>query len=402
MSERVYRADSTSRPTSCPEGAMNPTRASGESPADVLTSPLLPEHRAAGAAMTTFAGWQMPLRYRSDLAEHHAVRTSAGLFDLSHMAQIDVSGPGAGRALDRAVVSRASTLAPGRARYTMLCRADGGVLDDVIVYRLTTTDYLVIANAANRLVVRDELTARAGTEPATVVDRTPHRALIAIQGPASAAVLGRLTSADLAGVRRYGVTTGEVADVPAVIARTGYTGEDGFELSVPATTAVTVWRALVAAGAPEVAPCGLACRDTLRLEAGMPLYGHELTAEVTPFDAGLGRVVDLDPGHAFVGREALARRATQEGGRALVGLTGSGRRAARAGYGVFAGAQQVGHVTSGALSPTLGRPVALAYVDPSQARPGTEVDVDVRGHRLAMEVVPLPFYRRDRPADRPA
>jgi aminomethyltransferase len=359
-------------------------------------SPLLAEHIAAGAVLTSFAGWTMPLRYGSELAEHHAVRTAAGLFDLSHMGQLEVSGPSAAQVLDRALVSTVSTLAPGRARYTVMTGHDGGVLDDLIVYRLADGDYLVISNAANRLLVRDVLTERSAGTRTGVVDRTEQRALVALQGPVAATVLaGVVEDADVGALRYYGITPARMVGVPVLVARTGYTGEDGFEISVPAASAPALWRRLLAAGAPQgVVACGLACRDTLRLEAGMPLYGHELTPEMSPYEAGLGRIVHLD--HAFVGRAALAQRAGRASGRVLVGMRGEGRRAARAGYAVLRGGTAVGVVTSGALSPTLGYPIAMAHVDRSAAGLGTVLDVDVRGSLLPMEVVPLPFYRRAR------
>ncbi len=358
-------------------------------------SPLLAEHRADGAVLTQFAGWTMPLRYGSELAEHRAVRTRAGVFDLSHMAQLEVTGPDAGAALDGALVSVVSALAPGRARYTILADTDGGTLDDLVVYRLAEAEFLVIANAANRAVVVDALTDRSAALRASVVDRTAHRALVAIQGPASAAVLDPLTTADLAGLRYYGIVAAEVAGVPALVARTGYTGEDGFELSVPASSAGAVWRATLAAGHDLGAvPCGLACRDTLRLEAAMPLYGNELSRGTTPVEAGLARLVDLH--HEFVGRAALAARMSRPSDRVLVGLVGEGRRAARAGSAVLHDGARVGEVTSGALSPTLGVPVALAFVERDRSEPGTELGVDVRGTLHAMRVTPLPFYRRPR------
>ncbi|WP_127127540.1 glycine cleavage system aminomethyltransferase GcvT [Georgenia sp. SYP-B2076] len=366
-----------------------------------LRTPLHGEHVDRGAAMTTFAGWAMPLRYTSDLAEHAAVRERAGLFDLSHMAQVEVSGPGAAAALDRSLVSRSSTLATGRARYTMMTAEDGGVIDDLIVYRLAETEFLVIANAANRTVVLDELTVRShladATEQVHVADRTEHRALIALQGPVAAGVLSALTDADLGALRYYASVTAEVAGIPVLLARTGYTGEVGFELSVPAESAVPLWRAVLAAGASSgVVACGLACRDTLRLEAGMPLYGHELTRRTTPFEAGLGRVVDLDEAHDFIGRAALAARRDHPSGQALVGLAGEGRRAARAGSTLHDGDGQVGTITSGVLSPTLGHPIAMALVEQPRAGVGTVLDVDVRGRRQPMTVVELPFYRRPR------
>ncbi|GAB2602132.1 glycine cleavage system aminomethyltransferase GcvT [Pseudactinotalea suaedae] len=362
-----------------------------------LTTPLHAEHVAAGATLTSFAGWQMPLRYAGDLAEHHAVRTAAGLFDLSHMAQIEVSGPGAGAALDGALVSVPSQLADGRARYTVIVAEDGGIIDDLIVYRLSAEDYLVIANAANRVSVLDQLALRSQGQPCAVVDRTPHRALIAVQGPRAAEILAPLVDVDLTMLRYYASVQGRIDGVPALVARTGYTGEDGFELAVPAEGAAGLWRLLLGAGeAAGLVPAGLAARDTLRLEAGMPLYGQELTRATTPYEVGLDRLVKLD--HDFVGRDALAARAAARSGTHLIGLVGSGRRAARAGSTVLSGsggegAAEIGVVTSGVLSPTLGHPIALARVDVPTAA-GEQLDVDVRGTRQPMTVTELPFYRR--------
>jgi aminomethyltransferase len=389
-----------------------------------LRTPLHDEHVALGASMTDFAGWSMPLRYGSDVAEHHAVRTAAGLFDLSHMAELRVRGPGAGRALDRALVGALSTLAVGRARYTMLCRPDGGVVDDLIVYRTGDEDLLVVANAANAPTVANLLRERCAGEGVEVVDETTGTALVAVQGPAAADILAGLVADPaerdaVVGLRYYASTTATVGAgqtvgtgptagaaptaVRALVARTGYTGEDGFELFVPADDAVGLWRALLSAGGPRgLVPAGLAARDTLRLEAGMPLYGQELTQEATPYDAGLHRVVRLDKTDDdgapvdFVGREALAARAEAAPTRVLVGLVGLGRRAARPGHVVTTadGARPVGKVTSGAPSPTLGHPIAMAYVTPEVTGEGTELGVDVRGRTEPVRVVPLPFYRR--------
>lgn len=363
-------------------------------------SPLLRAHIEDGATLTEFAGWQMPLRWRSDLAEHHAVRTSGGLFDLSHMAQIEIEGPGAAAGLDKAVVSAVGAIQAGRAKYTMVVAPDGGVMDDVIVYRLAEDSYFVVANAANRATVVDAFTRRCGDNDVAVIDRTTQRALLAVQGPSSAEVLAQVADVDVDTLKYYRISTGVVAGTPALLARTGYTGEDGFEISIPATAAEHVWAALREAGeSHEVSPCGLACRDTLRLEAGMPLYGHELTRETTPFDAGLGRVVQFADGREFVGAEALAARARESSSTRLVGLAGSGRRAARAGYPVLTPeGGRLGQVTSGALSPTLGHPIAMAYVRAGQDElpEGADVVVDVRGSHLPMTVVPLPFYRRPR------
>ncbi|MEU8521640.1 glycine cleavage system aminomethyltransferase GcvT [Streptomyces sp. NBC_01216] len=363
-------------------------------------------HRSLGATMTDFAGWDMPLRYASERDEHNAVRTRAGLFDLSHMGEITVTGPQAVELLDHALVGNISTVGPGRARYTMICREDGGILDDLIVYRLqereAPAEYLVVANASNAQTVLDALTERAAGFDAEVRDDRDAYALIAVQGPESPGILKSLTDADLDGLKYYAGLPGTVAGVPALIARTGYTGEDGFELFLKPEHAEGVWKALTEAGAPVgLIPCGLSCRDTLRLEAGMPLYGHELTTALTPFDAGLGRVVKFEKttnGGAFVGREALeaaAERAAGSPPRKLVGLIAEGRRVPRAGMPVVADGVVVGEVTSGAPSPTLGKPIAMAYVDAAHAEAGTQgVGVDIRGTHEPYEVVALPFYKR--------
>ncbi|MFG2467583.1 glycine cleavage system aminomethyltransferase GcvT [Streptomyces canus] len=363
-------------------------------------------HRSLGATMTDFAGWDMPLRYGSERDEHNAVRTKAGLFDLSHMGEITVTGPQAAELLNFALVGNIASVGVGRARYTMICQADGGILDDLIVYRLADTEaassrYLVVANASNAQVVLDALTERAAGFDAEVRDDRDAYALIAVQGPQAPGILASLTDADLDGLKYYAGLPGTVAGVPALIARTGYTGEDGFELFVKPEHAVELWQALSKAGeGVGLVPCGLSCRDTLRLEAGMPLYGHELSTSLTPFDAGLGRVVKFEKEGDFVGRAALreaAENAHHEPPRVLVGLIAEGRRVPRAGYAVVAGGEVIGEVTSGAPSPTLGKPIAMAYVDPAHATPGAKgVGVDIRGSHEPYEVVALPFYKRQK------
>ena len=370
------------------------------------TTPLHGVHESLGATMVDFAGWLMPLRYGSESAEHRAVRAAAGLFDLSHMGEIFVTGREAAAALDHALVSRLSALKVRRARYTMLCAPDGGVLDDLIVYRLAEEEFLVVANAANADRVAAELAARAEGFDAAVADRSAAYALLAVQGPRSAEILAAagVGDADLGGLRYYGVQPAKVAGIGALVARTGYTGEDGFELFVAADDAAGLWRALTAAGEPYgLRPAGLAARDTLRLEAGMPLYGNELTAELTPFDAGLGRVVDFgddDEARDFVGRAALeaARDAADAPRRRLVGLVSRGRRVPRHGYPVVNAADGtvVGEVTSGAPSPTLGRPIAMAYLAGDvTGGPADGLAVDIRGRHEPVDVVDLPFYRRN-------
>jgi aminomethyltransferase len=407
-----------------------------EQPADSPTdrhSPLHDEHVALGANLTSFGGWLMPLRYTSDLAEHRAVREAAGLFDLSHMGEIEVAGPQAAAALDHALVGNLTAVAPGRARYTMICQEDGAVLDDLVVYRLGAERFLVVANAGNADLVARELVARAADFDATVTDQGAGTALVAVQGPRAEEIVVGLTGAvgtdapgtDAAGsdaaravrdLKYYAAVplalSTDAGPVDALVARTGYTGEDGFELFVPADRAADLWRTVLAAGAPlGLVPAGLSARDSLRLEAGMPLYGHELDTTTTPYEAGLGRVVKLDKVAddgtplEFVGRAALAARRASAPARVLVGLKGLGRRPARAGYAVVLtdaepggavgeSARRVGTVTSGAPSPTLGFPIALAYVTPELSAEGTELAVDVRGRAEPVVVVPLPFYRR--------
>jgi aminomethyltransferase len=360
-------------------------------------TPLHVVHERLGAVMTAFAGWRMPLRYGSETTEHLAVRRAAGLFDLSHMGEIAVTGPQAGAALDYALVGNLSALAPGRARYTMICAADGGVLDDLVVYRTGELEYLVIANAANTGTVSGELASRAGDFDARVRDATGEYALIAVQGPAAAGILGQLTALDLGAMKYYSGALGTVAGREAWVARTGYTGEDGFEVFCRPEDAEHMWSSLEEFGAPAgLVPAGLAARDTLRLEAGMPLYGNELGPDTTPFEANLGRVVKFDKPGAFVGRAALAARAEAGPHTTLTGFTLRSKRIPRHGYPVLAGGQPCGAVTSGAPSPTLGMPIAMAYVDVAIMDTDPEFAVDIRGEAVPASVTELPFYRRSK------
>ncbi|WP_084961525.1 glycine cleavage system aminomethyltransferase GcvT [Thermoactinospora rubra] len=357
-------------------------------------TPLRDVHESLGATLTDFAGWLMPLRYGSETAEHRAVREAAGLFDLSHMGEIFVTGPQAGQALDYALVGHLSVLATGRARYTMIVNPAGGVVDDLIVYRLADDEFMVVANASNYRTVALALTNRARGFDAQVDDRSDAYALVAVQGPHAQEILASLTDTDLPNLRYYAGLPGVVAGVEALIARTGYTGEDGFELFVRGEDAVTLWQEISKAGQPYgLVPAGLSARDTLRLEAGMPLYGNELNEETTPFDAGLGRVVKFDKPGDFVGRAALEALRDAPPRRQLVGLVARGRRVPRHGFSVVAGDRVVGEVTSGAPSPTLGKPIAMAYVE-TGAHEG--LAVDIRGSLEPMDVVELPFYRRNK------
>lgn len=355
-------------------------------------TPLFPAHEDLGAKIVEFAGWRMPLWYGGATAEHHAVRRAAGLFDLSHMAQLVVSGPAAGSALEWALLVAADAMPVGRARYTMLCAEDGGIVDDLVVYRLEPQTFLVVANAANAETVLGALASRCESFAADVTDRTEEFALIAVQGPAAAALVVGLAGETVADLAYYRAAEIPLLGARALVARTGYTGEDGFEIFLPRDVARTLWDELLRRGRPAgLLPVGLAARDTLRIEAGMPLYSHEITRGTTPFDVGARRLV-ADRVSGFVGAEALAeaaRRPHEE----LVGLAVSGRRPARGGYGVSSGGSRIGAVTSGTVSPTLGHPIAIARVTGALAA-GEQVEVDLRGTAVPATVVPLPFYRR--------
>lgn len=358
---------------------------------------LVEEHRALGARLIDFAGWLMPVQYSGILDEHRAVRERAGLFDLSHMGELFVEGPEAGEALAGALVSNPPALAIGRAHYSMIVAPDGGILDDLIVYRLGEQSFLVVANAGNAQLVSDTLAERIAGRRAVLDDRSLATALVAIQGPLASQILAPFTRVDLAALKYYAITEGEVAGIPALVARTGYTGEDGFEIFVENARAAELWRTLLDAGRPAgLLPVGLGARDTLRLESGMPLYGNDLDRTTNPYEAGQGRVVKLDKPGDFVGRAALEKIARDGVSRRLVGLVVTGRGIARHGYPVYAAGEdrQTGIVTSGTQSPSMGMPVAMAYVATADAEPGTMVDVAIRDQRIAAQVVPLPFYRR--------
>jgi aminomethyltransferase len=361
----------------------------------VHQTPLTEIHRDLGARLIEFGGWLMPVQYGSILEEHRAVRERVGLFDLSHMGELYVEGPDAGAALAAAIVTNPPSLAVGRAHYSMICMPDGGVIDDLIVYRLAEARFLVVANAGNAATVSDTLAERLGRYKAVLDDRSLATGLLAVQGPVSASVLGPLTDVDLGALRYYAIAEGAVAGIPALVARTGYTGEDGFEIFVDTARTAELWGILLAAvRAVGGLPVGLGARDTLRLEAGMPLYGNELDLRTNPYEAGLGRVVKLDKPGDFVGRAALEKVARDGPSRKLVGLIVEGRGIARHGHPVWVGERRTGIVTSGTQSPTLAVPIAMAYVAPTDAEPGTVVDVEIRTARVQARVVALPFYRR--------
>jgi aminomethyltransferase len=360
-------------------------------------TPLAARHDALGARMIDFAGWRMPVQYDSILEEHRAVRERVGLFDLSHMGELMIEGPEAASGLARALVSDPASLAVGRAQYSMICAPDGGIIDDLIVYRLADERFLVVANAGNATVVSDTLAERLAGTRAILDDQSLATGLVAIQGPRSVEVLSPLTELDLSGLRYYAIADGHVAGIPALVARTGYTGEDGFELFVEWSRTPELWDALATAvAASDGRPVGLGARDTLRLEAGMPLYGNELDRSTNPYEAGLGRVVKLTKEADFVGRAALERVASDGPRRRLVGLIVEGRGIARHGYAIRSadGQRPTGEVTSGTQSPTLGTPIAMGYVASADAEPGTALEIAIRDGWVPARVVELPFYRR--------
>lgn len=348
----------------------------------------------------------MPVRYDSDLAEHHAVRTTAGIFDISHMAEIAVTGPDAGNYLDYALAGKLSALTVGQAKYSLLLNEAGGIIDDLVIYRLGSERYLVVANAGNRFQAVEALQHRTTGFSVDVKDESDATALIAVQGPNALDILQHTVGLELAAeaderpestlaeLKYYWSLPAVFLGNPILIGRTGYTGEDGFEIYVDVQHAAVLWNSLMAAGESRgLVPTGLACRDTLRLEAGMPLYGHELDLTTQPAQAGLGKVVALSKEGDFVGRTAVEAGISQEA-PLLVGLVGDGKRAARADYEIYSGDTKIGTITSGALSPTLGYPIAMGYVSNEYAATGTVIDVDIRGSRFPYTVTALPFYTR--------
>jgi aminomethyltransferase len=357
-----------------------------------LHTPLYDRHVACGARLVEFAGWDMPVQYTGIVAEHTAVRTAAGLFDISHMGRLSFAGPDAGTLVQQVFTNNAATLKEGQVRYGLVCNERGGIRDDVLVYRWPS-GYGMVVNASNRLRVLVWLAQHQGGRAVEVSDRTLETCMVAVQGPRALELCRGLTDADPAALSYYHALHATYRGGPCVVSRTGYTGEDGLELIVEAGLGPALWEELVGRGAR---PCGLGARDTLRLEAAMPLYGHELDEDTDPFQAGLGWAVKLDKGD-FIGRDALLRRRDDPALPRRVGLELGGKRAAREGCAVLGDGRPVGRVTSGTFAPTLQRSVAMAYVDPGHAAVGSPLRVDIRGKEEPARVVALPFYRRPRP-----
>ncbi len=358
-------------------------------------TPLYDTHRALGARIIEFGGWEMPVQYRGILAEHQAVRTQAGLFDLSHMGEIEIAGPRALEVCQELLVTDVARIQLWQAQYSVLCYPDGGCVDDVIVYRIAQDRYLLCVNAAN--IDKDwQWITNQNRDRAQLVNRSDEYALIAVQGPRARDIVQSLVTLDLSQLRRYWSAIGEVRGVQALVARTGYTGEDGFELFIPASDSVAVWNACLDAGQQHgLVPIGLGARDTLRLEAGLLLYGNDLDATTTPLEAGLRRLVRFEKAE-FLGREALLRQQSQGVTKQLVGLKMEVLGIPRHGYTLWSGEQQVGAVTSGTQSPTLGVGIALGYVAPAYATVGAAIEVEIRGKRAPARVTSLPFYLRSK------
>jgi aminomethyltransferase len=364
--------------------------------AQLKRTPLYEQHRALGARLVDFGGWEMPVQYSGILQEHEAVRSRAGLFDVSHMGEFKVEGPGAQAFLQYLVPNDISRLAVGQALYTQLCLPDGNTIDDLLVYHLAEMHYMLVVNAAN--IARDFAWVReqAKNLDVQVSDQSDTTALIALQGPLAQAILQRLTEVDLADIRYYHFASGPVDGVNCIISRTGYTGEDGFELYCAPADVVELWNDLLGAGkAQGLQPAGLGARDTLRLEAGYCLYGHELNEQTNPLEAGLGWSVKLNKGD-FIGRAALLKIKEEGVERKLIGVEMLERGICRAEYVIYANEHPLGSLTSGAPSPTLHKNIGMGYVVAAHAVVGRHVDIDIRGRRTAAQIVALPFYKRQK------
>lgn len=360
-------------------------------------TPLNQVHKDLGARMVEFGGWQMPVQYRGVIDEHQAVRNAAGLFDVSHMGEIEVKGPGALAYLQELTINDVGRLANGQVQYTAMCYPSGGVVDDLTLYRFNQEHYMLCVNAANTdkdFVWMEEVLQDGDYGEVTLRDVSDEFALLALQGPASQPILSRLSDTDLDAIRFYHFYEGLVAEVPTIISRTGYTGEPGFELYFAPSAAETIWQALFDVGSQDgLIPAGLGARDTLRLEMKYPLYGHELSPEITPLEAGLGWVTKLDKG-SFIGRDPLLKMKEKGIPRRLAAFKMIEPGVPRAEYPVFAEGEQIGTVTSGTMSPTLREGIGLALVKRDFSAVGTQLQIGIRSRRPAAEVVKPPFVKK--------
>ena len=362
-------------------------------PQPLKQTPLYGQHSSLGARLVPYAGWSMPVQYSGIVAEHTAVRRHAGLFDVSHMGRLEITGPRALEGANRLITNDLQRTADGHAVYACCCKDDGGILDDLIVYRHSSERIFVICNAANHQKIAGHFAKELG-EGSKVTDLSLVTGLLALQGPESAAIAGELGLSQAVRLTRFSFCEDRLGTVPVLITRTGYTGEDGFEIVVPAADLVSCWNAILSKGAPRgLVPIGLGARDTLRLEACLSLYGHEIDEATHPLEAGLGFAVKLDK-QDFVGKAALVKAKAEPSRRKLVGLVVLGRGIAREGYPILDLSRQViGRVTSGAPGPSVGKNIALGYVPIASSSVGSSLLVDCRGKPVESEVVPTPFYR---------
>jgi aminomethyltransferase len=354
-----------------------------------LRTPLTDWHISHGARIVEFGGWDMPVQYSSIVEEHHAVRTAAGIFDISHMGRLSFGGRDALSLIQLVITNNAATMKDMQARYALICNDRGGVRDDVLVYRWPY-GWAMVVNASNRDKIARWLNEQKGSREVQIMDQTMTTCMVAVQGPKAVELCHGMFAADVGELPYYHAVPTQYHGKGCVVSRTGYTGEDGLEIMTGAAQATDLWEDLLSRGAK---PCGLGARDTLRLEAAMPLYGHELTEDIDPFQAGLAWAVKLDKGD-FIGRDALLRRRHNPTFRHRVGLELEGKRPAREGAKVLRDGTEIGQVTSGTLTPTLNKAIAMAFVVPDLAQPDTVLEVDIRGKLAPARVVPLPFYRR--------
>jgi aminomethyltransferase len=363
--------------------------------APLKKTPLNARHRSLGARMVDFGGWDMPVEYSGIVDEHMAVRTRAGLFDVSHMGQIEIAGADAMKAIQRITTNDASRLAINQAQYSALATPQGTVVDDVLTYKLSDEHFMLVVNASNIIKDFKWITDNiAGIGDAVAVNTSSRYALLALQGPAALSILQTLTGVNLADIKYYWFTTGEVANVLATISRTGYTGEDGFEVFVPPAQAERVWDAILAAGKSAGAvPVGLGARDTLRLEAAMRLYGNDMDETTTVMEAGLGWIVGWKKDD-FIGADVLRAQKASGTPRTLVGFEVVDRAIARHGYPVYVNGEKAGVVTSGTQTPFVKKAIGMAYLPTDKSQTGTEFEIEVRGRRVKAQVVPMPFYKR--------
>lgn len=362
--------------------------------AELKKTPLNEVHRALGAKMVDFGGWDMPVQYSGIIEEHTAVRTKAGLFDVSHMGEIRVKGTDALKFLQKMVSNDVSRIKTYQIQYNILCLPTGGVVDDLLVHKERDNEYLLVVNASNTDKDFKWLLEHKEDENVEIINESPKTGQIAIQGPLAESILQKLTDVNLADVKFYRYTYGQVDGVKCLISRTGYTGEDGFEVYCPWEKTVQLWNKMLETGGDNILPCGLGARDTLRFEAKMPLYGHELGEEITPLEAGLARFVALDKEEDFIGKSAL--KAQKEAGipRKIVGLEMLDRGIPRAGYTVKKDGKEIGFITTGSYSPSLDKNLGLALIDAAYAYIGNEVAVAIRNKDVKAQIVPTPFYKR--------